>query len=283
MRKISIGLVFVLAAASLFAESEALKLFDYDPSMMNGGTMYTYKVSTFEGENEMLFYLYLAGDNKVEFYKDYSVFGSNIFAGKFELHKEYFIAAPLEGGNPLGELGIPNSNKSSEAEYLFEEKKIIMGSHSWNEDGELEYASFEFDVPMWPSYEISLWMLDFGLAMRHFKGSKEDKFRITCSGAGKTWQSNVSFEKEEEVNGILCDKWVVKGRGILAWMLGLKQELWFSKESPYYHVVQYKNHKFGGYWDKQKYVLQEITEMSYEEWEKHKAELTAQAKEKFGY
>ena len=183
----------------------------------------------------------------------------------------------------MGELGIPNSNRSSEVEYLFDENKVLAGSYRWDENGELVYTAFERDVPMWPAYEITLWLLDFGLAMRHFQGTEQDEFRVTMMGGTHTWQSRIFFDGEEEVNGVMCDKWVVQGRGILASLMGVKQEIWFSQESPYYHVVQYRNHRMGGRWPQQQYVLQDITEMTAEEWERHQAELTAQAREAFGY
>lgn len=284
MKKIfSVLLIGFICSSVFFANPATLELFKYNAARMNGGTMYTYKVSNFKGKNEMLTYIYLAGDNKVEFYKDYSVFGNNLFSGKFEIHKNYFMASPLEGGNPLGDLAIPNSNNYSVMNLDYPNNRIVGDLYSWDKHGKSEFRSFTYDGLTWPCYDMSLFMFDFGLVMRHFIGSKKSTFLIGCTYAGYAWDSDVSFEKDEVVNGILCEKWVIKGRGILAVLQGAKQELWFAKDSPFFHVVQFRNHKFSGYWPKQQYVLVDTNPMSAEQWKNHTAAITDNAKKQFGY
>ncbi len=283
MKKPGIVIILILMTAALFAGPETLKLFSYDESKMNAETMYTYKVSDFEGNNEALFYLYLAGDNKVEYYSDLSSFLPMLYSAKFELNKRYFVADTIKSGNPLGYLKIPNSNNYTTAKINFAEKKINMTATMWDADGNGKSQSYDISVPMWPTYNVGLWYFDFGLAMRHFQGTKQDKFRIGNMYGGNAWDSDVSFEKEEVVNGVLCDKWVVQGRGILARLLGVKQEIWFAKESPYYYVVKYKNYRFARPWKKQQYILQDITKMTYKEWKKFTSAMTEKAKIKFGY
>ena len=88
----------------------------------------------------------------------------------------------------------------------FADKKINMIASMWDADGNEKSVHLDYNVSMWPTYEVSLAYFDFGLAMRHFQGTKQDKFRIGNTLSGYIWESDVFFEKEGSRKGLLSPK-----------------------------------------------------------------------------
>lgn len=228
-------LVMVCLVPVIFAEESNFK---YDSSKMDVGSMYSYSIKELNGDKQMKFYFYVQDPQTILTYADFTTVVPLIMVinGKFDT--KYCCFTKTEGYNPFAYLKMPG-NDVSIVNYNVEKKTIDATVTYFDDKGNSKKISMRKQMAMAPTYEMSLYQLDFWFAMRFNTG--KTKFNVGSFYNGAVAASDVTYKGEEVIDGILCDKWEVAQQGILAKLAKQKQTFWFDKTDSFYKVLRYEN------------------------------------------
>ena len=265
MKNVKLLVFLFFCSFFVYGQTDSLDLFEFSSENTDVGNMYTYSLGNIDKSEYITMYVYMTSDHGNSVLKDYSSVIPMVLYINSEFNYEYFVFDNTEAGNPFFYMKVPFSNKTSVGSWNFSEMKSSGEMTYFGVGGKEKRKAFNDEVNMFPSFDLSLFQLDFVFAMKHYIGDKSD-FEVGSMYGGHTYNSIVSFEKEEMVNSILCDKWVVRGKGILAKINKVKQELWLAKDNSSPYLIQYKNHMRISPFKNIHITLNSIQSMTEEEW-----------------
>lgn len=261
-KKVTVLLFALGIIANIFGQSSVFK---YDESKMEAGTMYDYSIKELNGSKEMSFQFYIKDPETIICYVDFSNIFSQVQIFEEKYNTEVCAFAGSKGIVPFEYLKLPKSNGSSEDHWDYENLKLDATAHMYDLSGKKKVYSVHKNIPMAPTYEMSLYQLDLWFAMR-FINPDVKKFKVGSMYGLSSSEAEVSYVGEETINGKLCDKWVVEQLGIIAKAKKEKQTIWFDKNDKYYNVVKYTNTKSISPIGKLDINLRNKKQISFEEW-----------------
>ncbi len=267
MKNKIVFLLIVLVPMIVFASTGNDRIdgvFEYDESLMEVGTLYE-----LEGAGGK-FYNYIKNNKTIEatngryyttFHFDFKNFIVNKVIQKSlinELYNDYYMI---------------NSTKNAILEYDYKKMRLRTEVESWDKNGKIIKSVYSCDIKKLPFYDYATSHLDLTIVMR-FLNSNIKNFTVLNVYANKSTDVIIKKIGEENIHGIDCVKWEMKGKGLLAKMFGYNGYIWLANKKPYYLVKYVNNLKV----DSREYHFIKKKKISIEEWEEFKKELT---KEKY--
>lgn len=269
--------VIVLISAMYADES----IFKYDSSKMDVGSMYSYSIKELNGKKEMMFYFYVKDTQTILSYVDFSTVIPQVFVIEATFNPEYCCFEHTYGYNPFSYVKFANSNDTSSGVYNLEKGVLDLTMTYYNASHKLKTMTGRKNLAMVPTYEVSLYQLDFWFAMRFNQGNK--KFNIGTFFNGSASTSEVTYKGEEIIHGILCDKWEIAQKGVIAKLSSQKQTIWFDKSDPYYKVISYTNTANVSPVGKLDLNFESKTLMSIDEWNSFVEQKNEEARVRLGF
>lgn len=238
-RALFIGIIVLIigCATTVTKTGESLLPYlQYDQNKMDTGIVYTYQIYNTSRNKIINMYVYNYEGNKITIFKEYwPVLPEVLHIKNFDLDTRYFVFNNAYAENPFSYMHKPFTNDVTFHSWNFENKTQNLSLRVYSLFGNLQDRKFNVRVSTFPCFDLSIYQFDFIYAMRFFTGDRGKTYNVGNLYGPKYMDVLLRYGGEEAVNAILCDKWIIEGKG------SARQEIWFDKNSPYYPMIQYKN------------------------------------------
>ncbi len=238
MKKVCVCTALLVFVISMLCAQNSV--FKFNEDKMDVGSLYTYTIQELAGHKKMNFYYYIKDPQTILCYIDFSTVIPQVFIIEAKLDTAVCGFKSTTGYNPFSYMKLTNSNDISTCVYDYSKMTIDMSMSYFDGSHKLKKMSSRKKLPMSPTYEMSLYQLDFWFAMRCLKSGVK-KFQVGSFNGLSLTTSDVVYRGEEKIDGVLCTKWEISQKGIIAKMTKQKQTVWFDKGDKYFKVVRYVN------------------------------------------
>lgn len=271
------ALAMTLILGSVSAQDEALRAFRYDSSKMDVGTCYEYHLSDQKQTKVMSMYVYVKAENNILVYKDYSVIVPMVLHLDEKFDWNYMMFSETYCANPFWESHLPDMNKVAMGNWDYAARRLPITMVYFDSKGREKKQAMSIEAVRFPTYDHSLYHLDLLFAIRHLT---DDSKPLAIGGfyAGYYIESMMSYTKDEMIDGRLCKRYDIKGKGLMSVLFKANQRIWIPKDDPLQRPIRYENDMKISPFNNILLTLESQKKMTLVEWDAMVVEFDRQAK-----
>lgn len=260
-----VTILLVMISSFLSANTDD---FIYDEDKLTPGTLYTYKTSDFNGNEVSYEYVYIKDNSTVETLRDHSNSSGSVWHTIETISKEFFMFDTLD----FRTLATTSEeyNKGGIVTLDFKNRKESYTVHKIKKGKEREVSGFdEIDKEaQYPYYHAGNNIPDLNIFCRFLNLNKKE-IEVGISDVwAKIDNYTLSYVKHEKINGEMCVKYELRTKGLLAKAFKKHGAIWIKKNDPNQIMVKYQlNQRISWTLKNEMAVLQDVKELSYDQWQ----------------
>lgn len=234
------ALAMAICAGIASAQDEALAAFRYDPAKMDVGTCYEYRLSDQKMTKGMSMYVYVKAPDNILVYKDYSTVLPMVLHLDLKFSWKYMMFSETYCINPFWESHLPGMNKESMAEWDYARRRLPITMVYFDSKGREKKQAMSVEANKFPTFDHSIYHLDMLFSVRHLI---DDSKPLTIGGfyAGYYIESVMTYTKDEVIDGRLCKRYDIRGKGLMSVIFKANQRIWIPKDDPLQRPIRYEN------------------------------------------